>query len=290
MWQKLLRILRSSFGIISVIMVIGLWSTFSYYVISYFAGPAETEGADYFEPSDSDSTDSADCNVTGINLHGELFTYPPSDSEDSYMGEKVVSADMVTYYLKEAERNENVKAIILEIDSYGGAPVAGEEIADVLKSINKPTVALIRQAGTSAAYWAATGAKKIFASKNSDVGSLGVTMSYLENIEKNQNEGLGFIQLSVGKFKDMGNPDKPLTAEEKTLIYRDLNIIHQNFIEAVSVNRQIPLADVQKIADGSSVLGERAKSLKLIDEIGSLADVEKYLSDLLGEKAEICWY
>ena len=274
-------------------MVIVLWSAISYYGISYVVGPSSSSSSDLFEVSDTgDSAATEECNVVGVNLHGTLYTYTPPDSDgDSFMGDKdVISSDTVIYYLKEAEKDEGIKAIILEVDSYGGLPVAGEEVADTLKDSQKPTVALIRQTGTSAAYWAATGADKIFASKNSDVGSLGVTMSYLDNINKNQKEGLGFVSLSVGKYKDMANPDKPLTEEEKGLIYRDLNIIHQNFIEAVSVNRKIPLADIQRIADGSSVLGAKAKELHLIDEIGGLIEVEKYLSEKIGEKAEVCWY
>ena len=290
----LYKILKSSYGVISVIIVIGLWSTISYYGISYMVNPSPTSTSsdDIFEVSDTeDSTATKECNVVGVNLHGTLYTYTPPDSGDSFMGNKdVVSADAVTYYLKDAGKDGKIKAIILEIDSYGGVPVAGEEIANTLKTSKKPTVALIRQAGTSAAYWAATGAQKIYASKNSDVGSIGVTMSYLDNINKNQKEGLGFVQLSIGKYKDMANPDKPLTEEEKALIYRDLKIVHQNFIEAVSINRKIPLANVQSIADGSSVLGAKAKELHLIDEIGGIQEVEKYLFDKIGEKAEICWY
>src|SRR3989344_8571755 len=235
-----------------------------------------------------DST--TDCNVLGINLHGQLVTYIPIDMGDSLIEDTdLVSSDTVLYYIKQAKEDENIKAILLEIDSPGGTPVAGEEIANALKSSSKPTVAFIRQTGLSAAYWAATGAGRIFASKNSDVGSIGVTTSYLDNVSKNQKEGLSFIQLSVGKYKDTGNPDKPLSQEEINLFMRDLNIVHQNFIEAVSKNRNLPIEEVRKIADGSSVLGQRAKELGLIDEIGSLPEVEKYLSLKIGEKADICW-
>src|SRR3989344_5420691 len=243
--------------------------------------------------SDSDTgilSDTESCNVLGINLHGQIVTYIPVDSGDSLIKDTdLVSSDTVLYYIKQAKEDENIKAIILEIDSPCGTPVAGEEIANALKSSSKPTVAFIRQTGLSAAYWAATGAGRIFASKNSDVGSIGVTTSYLENVNKNQKEGLSFIQLSTGKYKDTGNPDKPLSQEEINLFMRDLNIVHQNFIEAVSKNRNLPIEEVRKIADGSSVLGQRAKELGLIDEIGSLPEVEKYLSLKIGEKADICW-
>lgn len=292
-WQKLYKIFRSSFGVISVIMVIGLWSVISYYAISYIKNPSSAANSDYLGTSDSsDSLATEDCNVVGVNLHGQLVTYvPPKNSEGLFdTSSDMVSSDAITYYLREAERDEKIKAIVLEIDSYGGSGVAAEEVANTLKVSAKPTVALIRQAGISAAYWSATGAQKIYASKNSDVGSIGVTQSYLDNTAKNQKEGYSFVSLIAGKYKDMGNPDKPLTEEEKVMFMRDLNIIHRNFIESVAANRKIPIEDVRKIADGSSVLGEKAKSLKLIDEVGGLIEVEKYLSDKIGEKAEICWY
>jgi protease IV len=289
MWSKLYKTFRSSFGVISVILVIGLWSVASYYCISYIKGPTEAADSDYVESSDSEVVDTTGCNVMGINLHGTLVTY--SSSKDDTTGDSdIVSSDRIRYFLDQAQKDENIKAIILEIDSLGGLPVAAEETANAIKASTKPTVALIRQSGVSAAYWSATGAQKIYASALSDVGSIGVTSSYVENFSKNKKDGYDFISLIAGKYKDMGNPDKPLTEEEKALVTRDLNITHQNFIEVVSINRKIPIADVQKIADGSSVLGAKAKELHLIDEIGGISEVEKYLSDKIGEKAEVCWY
>ena len=179
---------------------------------------------------------------------------------------------------------------MLEIDSGGGSPVAGEEIAHELLNVKKPTVALIRAMGSSAAYWAATGADIIFASKNSDIGSIGVTYSYLDNVEKNKKEGLTYIELFAGQYKETGNPDKALTTGEKDLIVRDLKIMHNNFIKAVSENRNISFEKVSVLADGSSMLGEQAKKSGLIDRIGDRIDVEAYLDEKIGEKAEICWY
>ena len=299
MWQILkkiflwfYKIFRSSFGVISVIMVIGLWSVASYYAISYINGPAEVVSDDYSDIADTGtSLDTTGCNVLGIILHGTLSTYIPPKSDSSLVEDTdVVSSESIIYYLDQARKDENIKAVLVEVDSYGGSPVAAEEVANGIKASTKPTVALIRQAGTSAAYWAATGANYIFASKNSDVGSIGVTQSYLDNINKNAKEGYSFVSLSAGKYKDVGNPDRPLSEEEKAMLLKDLNIIHKNFIETVSVNRKIPLADVQKIADGSSVLGDKAKELHLIDAIGGNQEAQKYLSDKIGGKAEVCWY
>ncbi|QQR82490.1 S49 family peptidase [Candidatus Campbellbacteria bacterium] len=244
----------------------------------------------------TDSTDQyvtdadSDCSVLGINLHGDLYTYIPStNSEDPTEDSDVVASEEIMGLIEQANDDENIKGIIVEVDSFGGYPVAGEEVANAIKASRKPVVAFIRQSGTSAAYWAVITADRIFASKNSDIGSIGVTISYLENVGKNEKDGLSYVQLSAGKYKDAGSPDKPLTAEEKALIIRDLKIIHENFIKEVSENRDIPIEKVRAIADGSSVLGERAKELGLIDEIGGYSEAKSYIEKEIGEKAEICW-
>lgn len=256
-------------------------------IVSQFAYDSITGGSySYTEDSEYDEYYSDSCNVLGINLHGDLYTYIPEGNEEDYLSSNdVTGSEDIVSAIWAAEEDENIKAVLLEIDSYGGMPVAGEEIADALKNLSKPSVAVIRQSGTSAAYWAATGADRIFASRNSDVGSIGVTMSYLEEATPDKK----YVQLSSGKFKDAGNPDKPLTNEEKELLLRDIKIIHENFINAVAVARNIPEDQVRIIADGSSVLGDSALSLKLIDEIGSWKAAEKYLEQQIGEKPEICW-
>ena len=241
--------------------------------------------------SDEYSNGDMNCSVVGINLHGMLLTYiPPKNENDSFENTDVVASEEVIYLIKQANEDDAVKAIVIEVDSSGGLPVAGEEISNALKNSSKPTVGVIRSSGLSAAYWAVTGADYIFASRNSDVGSIGVTSSYLENVGKNQKDGNVYVQLSSGKYKDAGDPDRTLTQEEKQLFLRDIKIVHENFISDVATNRDISVTDVQKIADGSSVLGEQAKKLHLIDDIGGISEVEKYLEGIIGEKPEICWY
>lgn len=231
-----------------------------------------------------------DCNITGINIHGTIMTYIPEHAEgDTNFDYDTVASENILYSIKQANNNPDIKAIVVEIDSTGGYPVAGEEISKAIENSEKPILGFIRQSGASAAYWAVSGADRIWASQNSDIGSIGVTQSYLNNTEKNKIDGYTYEQLNAGKFKDTGSPDKALTKEEKNLLMRDVNIIYQNFMEAVSINRNIPLEEVKKIADGSLMLGEIAKELGLIDEIGGITEVENYLEEQLGEKPNICW-
>ncbi|MDD4607196.1 MAG: S49 family peptidase [Patescibacteria group bacterium] len=248
---------------------------YQYYDCSLFDGCYYD---DYYSNSDS-----SDCNVLGIELFGDLVTY----AEDSEF--KQTASEDIVFTLAEAENDKATKAVLLEIDSYGGYPVAAEEVALALKRLNKPSVALIREGGVSAAYWAATGADVIFASKNSDVGGIGATMSYLDYSLQNQRDGLTYNSLSSGKFKDTGNQDKPLSLEEKNLLMRDVNILHQNFIETIVENRNLDLQQVEKIADGSTMLGQMALENNLIDYIGGINEVEEYFKDLIGEDVSICW-
>jgi len=249
---------------------------------------------DYYEETEVGYYEEGDCNVDGITLHGYLSTYVTDSGSESTETDNFflleASSEDIAWYIDSSDKDEAIKAIILEIDSWGGGPVASEEVADALKRAQKPTVAFIRSVGTSGAYWAASGADIIFASANSDVGGIGVTMSYIDYAKNNQKEGFTYNQLSSAKFKDYGDPEKPLTYDEKQLLMRDINILHENFVKAVAENRELDLAEVQKLADGSSVLGEKALEQGLIDRIGGYYDVVDYLEELIGEEADTCWY
>lgn len=232
---------------------------------------------------------SSNCNVQGIKLYGKLDTYGTYflDSDD----EKVAgaSSQIITQHIREAQKDDSIKAIILEIDSGGGGSVPGGEIASELKRSTKPTLALIREMGASAAYKAASGANWIMAAENSSVGSIGVTQSYLDYSAKNTKEGLTYIELSSGKFKDSGDPDKPLSEEEKQIFMRDIKIVYENFVKEISENRHIDIEKVRQLADGSTMLGRMALENGLIDQIGGLFEAERYIEDKIKEKPEICW-
>lgn len=242
-----------------------------------------------FEVSDSAESD---CNVEKIKLHGYLSTYvlyvDASSEGGEGGGDDVFSSEEIVQAIQLADDDDSIKAILLEVDSSGGSGVAGQEIAEALKRTSKPTVVLIRDLALSAAYWAATGADYIIASNISDVGSIGVTMSYLDYSQQDKNEGITYNQISSGKFKDTGDPEKPLTAEERELLMRDIKIIHENFVKSVSENRKLEIEKVKVLADGSSMLGQMAKDAGLIDKVGNIYDAQGYLAKEIGEEPIIC--
>lgn len=242
--------------------------------------------------SSSYSYSSTDCNVSGILVRWYVDTYgwySYWDDEEDSQEQTITSADDVLYAISEAQNNENIKAVLVEIDSYGWNPVAAEEIATALKDLEKRSYAHIRSAWASAAYWLATGTDKIFASKNSDIWSIWVSMSYLDASEYNKKEGYNYQQLSSGKFKDSWSPDKILEEEEKALFQRDIDIMAKNFIDQVAINREIPVEDVEILADGSTMLGEAALNAQLIDEIWVMTQVHKKIESDIWEELSICW-
>jgi len=284
------KILKSSFNVISILVVIALWSGISYYVILNISKTSPSVVTKDISNTE-ESSEPENCNVYGITLHGDVVTY---NSNDAYNDQYDVildqtSADDIIWAVNEAQGNDSVKAIVVEIDSYGGSGVAGEEMMTVFKQSKKPVIAFIRSAGLSAAYLAATGAETIFASNFSDVGSIGVTMSYLQEAEKNAKEGLLYVDLSSGAYKDTGNPARLLSEDEKQLLMRDIKIGHEYFVKLVSENRNLDIEKVRKLADGSSVMGEAALKNGLIDKIGIFPDVVDFLSEKLNTPVEICW-
>jgi protease-4 len=229
------------------------------------------------------------CNVAYIKLQGTLVTYiPASEATSTGNAYDQTASEDVTAAIRQASANPVIRAIVLEVNSYGGSPVGGQEIELALKQTKKPTVALIRDEGDSAAYMAATGANTIFASVFSDVGDIGVTQSYTDTAQQDATNGITFNQLSVGTYKDMYNTDKELTPSEKTLAMDELQIVYNDFVQIVAQNRHMSVDKATVLANGAAVTGEEAVQDGLIDKIGNVDDVRSYLSGQLKQSAVIC--
>src|SRR3990167_10495750 len=229
----------------------------------------------------------ASCNIAVIPIVGEIIPYVGAEKDGS--GNEfppTTNADDVLSALRAAETNSNIRGILVRIDSGGGSGVPAEIIANALKRTPLPVVALIREMGASAAYLVATGARTIIASPFSDIGSIGVTMSYVENATKNAQEGLQYVPLASAQFKDYGNPDKPLTQDERALLERDLKIYHEQFVKQVAENRNMPVEQVAKLADGSSMPGTLALENGLIDTLGDQETARAWFAEQLEISAE----
>ncbi len=241
----------------------------------------------------SSASESA-CNVQGVKIRGDLVNYIPKSDSSEYgnqLNSDETASEDIYQAIKKAEDNPNIKAILIDIDSPGGSGVAAKEIETTLKRSNKPSVAFIREGGQSGAYWLATGANIIFASNISSIGKIGVNASYLDNIQKNIQEGYTYHSITTGDYKDLGDPNKPLTKEDENLLKNQINFVFEDFVKSVATNRKLSEDKVKKLANGSSYYGGEALRLGLIDKLGNMDDVSDYLKTniLGGQKANICW-
>ncbi len=197
----------------------------------------------------------------------------------SYFGSSTISSEDIISFIEEAEEKEQVKVIVLEINSPGGTPVATDEIASAVKKAKKPVIALVREVAASGGYWVASAADEIFANKMSVTGSIGVFSSYLEFSGFMEKYGVGYERLVAGNVKDAGVPYRKLTEDEKKRIQQRLDKLHDIFIKEVAANRNISEKELRKLSDGDVFLGIEALDLGLIDQIGDKTAVEDYIKE-----------
>ncbi|HLG23301.1 MAG TPA: signal peptide peptidase SppA [Candidatus Nanoarchaeia archaeon] len=230
--------------------------------------------------------DSISGNVAVIPIEGAITG---SSDSDSIFSSEASSLDIVKQ-IEKADKNPNIKAIVLRINSPGGSAVASEEIANAVKAVNKTTVAWIREVGASGAYWIASSSDHIIASRVSITGSIGVISSYLEFDGLLNDYNVTYRRLVSGKYKDIGSPFKEMTQEEEQIFQKNLEEIRDVFVSEVALNRHMNKKDVEKAANGLFYIGQEAKNLGLIDELGSKEEVVSYIEQKENIKAEFVEY
>lgn len=176
--------------------------------------------------------------------------------------------------LKELEERRDVKAVILRIDSPGGAVGPSQEIYSAVKRLKKvkPVVASMGSVAASGGLYAAMGASKVVANPGTITGSIGVIIQFM-NVEETFNKlGLKGSVIKSGKFKDTGSPLRPMTDEDKALLQAVIDDVNKQFIKAVADGRSLKVEDVEKFADGRILSGSQAKLVGLVDILGDLSD------------------
>jgi protease-4 len=118
------------------------------------------------------------------------------------------------------------------------------------------------------------------------VGSIGVTGSYFEDIGHNTKEGYTYREFTSGEYKDVGNPSRALNAEEKAYVQSSVDDLFALFKGAVKEYRGLTDEEIAQISDAKYYIAKKALDKKLIDEIGGIAEVKKYLAGRLSMKPE----
>jgi protease IV len=202
----------------------------------------------------------------------------------------LMSSDPVMKQLRKFRKKSSIKAIVLRINSPGGAVAPAQEIYREIEKVKKkkPVVASMETVGASAAYYIASNADRIVCSQGTITGSIGVIMM-LPQIQKIiERIGIDVNVIKAGKYKDIGSAVRPLTEDERKILESFAAQIHEQFISDVAAGRKgkIERDKLVSIADGSFFTGEKAKELGLVDSIGNFYDAVKIAAELGGIKGE----
>lgn len=206
--------------------------------------------------------------------------------------ENTVYGDKVARDIRELRLDDNVKAIVLRVNSPGGSASASEVIQREVRLARekKPVIVSMGHLAASGGYWISTYGDRIFAQPTTITGSIGVFGMFL-NFQGLTNDKLGltFDTVKTGHFADAGTVVRPKTAEELALFQTIVDWIYEEFTGKVAESRKLDLAQVREIAQGRVWSGSEALKLGLVDELGGLSDAVRYAAEKakLGEKFRI---
>lgn len=187
-----------------------------------------------------------------------------------------VSTQLIARDFKEAMNDRKVKAVLLDIDSPGGAVDGTQDLANLIYQSRgkKPIAAFTDGMMASAAYWIGSAANEIFISGDTtQVGSIGVVASHVDVSKAEERSGMKTTEIVAGKYKRIASRYAPLSEEGQATLQEMVDYLYGVFIGDVAKHRGVTEEDVSKMADGKVFIGKQAKEIGLVDGIMSFDDL-----------------
>lgn len=209
--------------------------------------------------------------VAHIDLEGVITGV----ADFGFGGSGLSMVDQIKEELKEALENDDVKAIVLRVNSPGGEVTASDTIYEAIRQANekKPVVVYMDSVAASGGYYAACGGTEIMANETTMTGSIGVIISALNYRELFGKVGLDFQVFKSGEFKDLLSGSREMSPAESALIQDMVMETYDKFVGIVSEARGIPVDRLRNgIADGRIFSGAKAKEAGLVDATGYIED------------------
>ncbi|NEQ20720.1 MAG: signal peptide peptidase SppA [Microcoleus sp. SIO2G3] len=222
--------------------------------------------ATYSKVESNDSKKSSENKVALVYAEGEIV--------DGQGGAQQVGGDSFARQLRQLRLDEDVKAVVLRINSPGGSATASEVIQREVRLIRqkKPMIVSMGDYAASGGYWIATGASHIFAEPSTITGSIGV-FGLQFNVQKLANDnGITWDVVKTGRYADSSTVSRPKTPQELAIAQRSVNQIYYQFLNKVAESRKLPTQRVAQIAQGRVWSGQDAKQLRLVDDLGGVED------------------
>ena len=198
---------------------------------------------------------------------GEITDYPGSaTSEEGIVGSKVIRD------LRKLKDNDDVKAVVLRVNSPGGSAFASEQVWYAVKELKtkKPVIVSMGDYAASGGYYISCGADTIVAEPTTLTGSIGI-FGMVPNVKELTDKiGLSYDVVKTNKYADFGNIMRPFSEGEKALLQMMVAEGYDTFITRCAEGRHTTKEAIEKIAEGRVWTGEAAKELGLVDELGGI--------------------
>jgi protease-4 len=231
--------------------------------------------------------------ILGVFLLSILFLTRFGEKKAFAHGEKIAVVDIkgvitssryIVQQIDNFKEDEDVKAIILRINSPGGGVGPSQEIyREVLRAKEKKKIiASMESVGASGGYYVACASDLIVANPGTITGSIGVVMEFSNVEDLLKKIGLRSYVIKSGKHKDIGSPLREMTPGERSILQGVIDSVHGQFVRAVAEGRNMEESKVRRIADGRIFSGEQAKELGLVDRLGSLQDAIEIAAEMVG--------
>ena len=219
--------------------------------------------------------------ISVIKLDGVI-----NDSAGSSFLRDLTSSSSVLDLIVKATKDQNVKAIVIRINSPGGTVAASQELykAVINARKKKPIVITMGDIAASGGYYISSAADAIFANPGTLTGSIGVITSYLNFYDLLNKIGVKGVVIKSGSYKDIGNPTRPMTPEERKILQSLLDDTYDQFLSDVSRGRNIQKKTVAQIAQGLIYTGRQAKKIGLVDYLGDYNQAVKHAQKLAKQR------
>lgn len=217
--------------------------------------------------------------VAIVPITGEITSGDSSPSSGTTGSEDTIAL------LEAIRRSDDYDGVILEVNSPGGGVLASSEIADEIRRVRGDgikVVAWMREMAASGGYYVSAGADRIVASPETITGSIGVILKMYDATGLAKKVGVTEVNITSGALKDMGTPFKKLSPEARAVLQQLVDESYSGFVNVVSTGRDIPDAEVRKLADGRIYTGTQARELHLVDSLGLRDEAYSQMAKLVG--------
>ena len=245
-----------------------------------------------FEEETVEGTGSA--KVLMLDLSGFLADESPSFSLNPE-APRVPLLARVQEELRKAEKDDQIKAMIVRINSPGGTITASDtlyrEIYEFKRRKRIPVIAAIMDVGASGGYYAALAADTIVAQPTSVTGSIGVVMLTVNANGLMEKIGVAPVAIKSGSMKDAGSPFRAMTPEERAVFQGVIDDMYARFVKLIAESRKIPEDRIRSFADGRIYTAQQAKDLGLVDRVAYLDEVVTQAKEAAGvQEARVVMY